>query len=397
MSGRKECGLNFYSQHTTQYSQLVNGEFKLKVLHVISSAGFYGAESVVLDLLKGSKKNGVKPYLVCLKNRGKRDPVLYTRAVEQGVRGEVITCRSKFDLKAVSYIREAIARERTDIVHTHNYKSDLYGFIAARISRVPVMATVHGWTGEDNKVKFYEFLDKWVIKHMDLLTAVSFPIFSELLDRGVKGEKVLLMPNAVDTMSFDPISGDKGLRKKLGLERALVVGTVGRLSPEKNQIGLLKAFKEISSNETNARLLLVGDGKLKDELKNRAGALGLEDKTVFAGEQEDMTSVYKCMDMFILPSLTEGTPIALLEAMSMALPVVAANVGGVSRVLKEDTGVLVAPGDIKELSGSILELVRDSFLRQRLGERARQSIRERFSLEKNSEKYREIYEGLLGS
>ncbi len=363
----------------------------MKVLNIISSSGFYGAESVVLGLMRELSKSGVDARLICLKSSDKADPDIHDRAAHNGVKSAVFPCRGKLDLKTISRIREYIVLEKIDVVHTHNFKSDVYGFIAAKLSSVPIIATAHGWTGEDNKVRFYELIDRMTIKYMDFIVAVSPAILAELCRRGINEKKTSFIPNAVDTGLFDPSLGDDSMREKMGLKNSLVVGTVGRLSPEKGQIDLLEAFREVSSHGAEIKLLIVGDGKLKDQLKDRAKDMGLEDKVIFAGKQTDMPSVYKCMDIFVLPSLTEGMPVALLEAMSMGLPNIATKVGAVPYVLDNDEGRLVPPGDVKELSKSMLDMVKDASLRSCLGKRARAKVAERFSLNYSSEEYLGIY------
>ena len=367
----------------------------MKILHIISSAGLYGAENVLLNLVGLLKKNGSAPYLACLKNYHRADPDVYLESQKQGLPSRVVTCRYRFDMRALMDIRRFAKSEGIQIIHTHGYKSNLYGFIISRSLGIPVVATLHGWTGQTQKVRLYEKLDRWVIRRMDHLVSVAPMICEELASLKLNGTRITFIPNGVDTEKFNPAKIDKDARKKLGLDNSLVIGTVGRLSKEKGHIYLIEAFAKISREVPEARLLIVGDGPLKDSLQLTSYSLQLKDKVIFAGKRDDLPCLYKTMDIFVLPSLTEGLPLVLLEAMSMRLPVVATRVGGMPYVLGEDGGIIVPPRHIEELKNSILLLAKDPSLQRRIGERAREKISLCFSLSSFYEKYMDMYKNII--
>ena len=367
----------------------------MRVLHLISSSGFFGAENVALNLMNSLKRDENNPHLLCLKNSGKPDPVVHIEAERQGIASDVITCNKRFDMSAIGRIRDFINENKIDIVHSHGYKSNLYGMIASRMAHVPIVTTLHGWMAEDIKARFYETLDRLVIKRMDHVISVSPMINKEVDELKLDVDKYSFIPNAIDTDKFDPSSEGPDMRAIFGIDNAIVIGTVGRLGPEKGHLFLLRAFKEISSMVPEARLLMVGGGFLEEMLERETEALGIRDKVEFAGNQYDMVSVYKTMDIFVLPSLMEGMPMVLLEAMSMELPVIASEVGGIPHVVGKDDGMLVPPRDIYELRYAMFRLLKDRGLRKKMGGEARKKILRTYSLQSFYNRYINTYEKVL--
>lgn len=364
----------------------------MHILHLISSRGFYGAENVVLNLGKALKIDHHIPYVACLNGLGKSAPEIYSRAQKEGMRSEIITCRHKFDFKALSTLNRLIKEERIDIIHSHGYKSNLYGLIASKLSGVPIMATLHGWTGEDKKIRLYEKLDKWIIKKIDHLVSVSPSMSKELEKIGISNGEVTFIPNAIDTDRFNSLNAKDNVCQELGIpENSVVIGTVGRLNYEKGHIYLIRAIKDICYQMPKVKLLIVGDGHLKENLKKEAQDLGIGKNVLFTGARKDIVSVYKSMDIVVLPSLTEGSPLVLLEAMSMGLPVIATRVGGIPSVVEKGVGILVSPASDEELKKAILFLLKDSSLRNTMGERARQKIVSQYSIDTFYKKYTDLY------
>ncbi len=363
----------------------------MKLLHIISSAGIFGAENVLLNLNRVFQDNQITSYLICLKNFYRPDPEIHFEAKKQGFKSKVFICKNKFDIQTLFKIKHFIKKEEIQIIHSHGYKSNLYGLVASRLSRVPIIATLHGWTSDTSKVRLYERLDRWIIKKMDHLVCVSLSIKKKLEGLGLDNGRITFIPNVIDADKFDPDKAKDGLRQEFNLQDNPVMGIVGRLNYEKGHIYLLRAMKDICSRIPTAKLLIVGDGVLKEELKKEAEYLGISGNVIFTGIRKDMASVYKSLDIFILPSLTEGLPLALLEAMSMKLPVIATGVGGVPEVLSENEGILIPPKDAGILKRSILSLLADRALRKELGENARKKILSGFSLSSLFQKYMQIY------
>ena len=368
----------------------------MNILHIISSSGIYGAENVLLGLAESLKKNGHTPHIVCLKSALKPDPDMYLEAQKRNILSAVEICRNKLDIKALTNIRKFTLKNDIQFIHSHGYKANFYGWIVSKFTKIPIIATLHGWTAEDVKVKLYEKIDRLILRGMDHLVAVSPRIHEQLRGMGLKDKRITFVPNAVDTEKFKPGSNNDKFRERLGLKDNFVIGTVGRLSIEKGQGYLLRAFKDIASVVPKAKLLIVGDGRLKDNLQQEAKNLGLEDRVVFSGNQKDMVSVYKAIDIFVLPSLTEGLPLVLLEAMSMGLAVVATGVGAVPYVIGEGEGIIVPPQNTKALNEAVLGLVADPSHRNAVSIKARERAVNDFSIGSFSNKYIGLYKMVMG-
>jgi len=190
---------------------------------------------------------------------------------------------------------------------------------------------------------------------------------------------------------FEEVRGSEAFRVELGIRNQnLIVGTVGRLSVEKGHEHLLEAMRKVFRVQRSVSLLVVGDGPLRGELEKKAEYLN--GQVVFAGIREDMPCIYSAMDVFVLPSRKEGMPLVLLEAMASGKPVMATRVGDVPRVVEDGvSGLLVESEDVEGMASAILSLLGDGPLRQGLGERARETVRGRYSSKAMAEEYRKVY------
>ena len=367
----------------------------MKVLHIISSSGFYGAENVLINITRALKDNKHSPYLICIKGARKPDPEIHSQAKKNKVPSMIISCSSKLDISAVMKIRGFIKKEGIQILHAHGYKSNIYGLIASKLARVPIIVTNHLWTGETRAVRFYEWLDRLIINNMNHIVSVSPLIMEELKALHIKDERKSLILNGIDTEYFNPSGVRKGMRDDLKVNGDLVIGTVGRLCRQKGQAYLIKAFKELCELDGHIKLIIAGDGDLKEQLVDEVKELKLEDKVIFVGTQKDMVSLYNSLDIFVLPSLTEGLPMVMLEAMSMKLPVVATRVGGIPDVIQKNEAILVSPQEVGELKDAVLRLMHNPLLRKEMGEMARARVVSDFSLDAFGKKYIGIYEKVI--
>jgi len=371
----------------------------MKVLQLISSTGCYGAEQVILNLLSMLNKNNHYGRLAVIGNSVSQPPEIYTRTAALGIQCDLLPCRNQFDADVSRNISEIVKNNSIDIIHSHGYKADFYStFLNKKIENIKRIATVHLWTGETIMLKIYEWLDRhFFIKKMDYVLSVS-PLLDNMVKQiGIPEEKRKYVPNAIDTEKFKPNSTPRNLRKAYNLEDKFVMAIVGRLAKQKGHSYLLKAFKrvlDITKNK-NMRLLIVGDGYLNEELREEVEKLGIKEYAIFCGFQKDMQDVMCSLDLFLLPSLDEGLPMALLEAMSSGLPAVASRVGAVPNVLGDKEGRLVNPASEGDLVEAIIEFLNDDVLRKKKGEAARKKVVSEFSLQTFYSRHIEIYRDVL--
>lgn len=291
----------------------------------------------------------------------------------------------------ISYLTQgAVLREtvrlirdcRIDLVHSHGYRSDIIGYLAARRAGVPIVSTVHGWTPVTWKLRRYEQLDRWFLKRFDGVIGVSREIVDSLVECGVPPDRVRLFHNAVPACCSG--EGRRGaMVENFPLVRTpgeRIVLTVGRLSREKGIDLLLYAFHRHFGREPGTRLVIVGDGPLRGELAALAEQLGLADRVLFAGYTSAVERYYEIADLFVLPSRTEGLPMVILEAMQAGLPVVCTLVGGIPEVIDNGiNGICVPPGDSDALGRAMGTVLDDPALASTLAELARKTVAERFS------------------
>ncbi len=363
----------------------------MNVLHLISSGGYYGAENVVVSLAESLERINCRSVIGVFQNERQRNEELirlYERRVLQVLQ---VACRGRLDWRTVRAIREEIASLKIDLVHTHGYKPDVYGFLASRTLGLPRVATCHLWTHDTAAVRMYEFLDAMFLRKFDAVVAVSETIADSLRRSGIRRARVRVIDNGIDLPSFSQARAT--LAERIPREQKLVVGTVGRLVPQKGLEYFLRAARDVLADFPNAIFAVVGDGPDREKLERLARELGIRESVVFTGPCTNMPGAYASMDVFALASLDEGMPMAVLEALASRKAVVATSVGAVPRlVIPGETGLLVPPKDVPALQGAILKLLNDASLRARLGNAGEALVRRNHSRDGMAWNYLQLYE-----
>jgi glycosyltransferase involved in cell wall biosynthesis/protein-tyrosine-phosphatase len=363
---------------------------EIRVCHVMSADLWAGAEVQVGTVASYLMQRPEVKLTVVLLNDGRLARELRTLGVEVAVVDEGQHTAAHI----LAFLTRFLRAHRVDILHTHRYKDTVLGTLAAKLAGVPhVIRTVHGLAepmrGWDRaKFRAYDALDKaalWCFA--DRIIAVSAGMAETLRATGYKRSAVVPIHNGIDLTKVRVTRSRYDLRRELGIStEALVIGTVGRLSPVKAQGDLLRAAQRILRKEPDARFVIVGDGPLRRELAEAATQLGVERACSFVGSRHDIQDLVAAMDIFVLSSLHEGIPMALLEAMALGTPVVATAVGGVPEVVTDRvSGLLVPPRDDRALADACVALARDRPWAQKLGVAARRIVTERFSHEVNGE------------
>jgi glycosyltransferase involved in cell wall biosynthesis len=300
--------------------------------------------------------------------------------------------------RAAGYIREM----QPDIVHVHgNYLGTFYGALAARMGKARhLVLTIHTFTTDEMQTrslaKFIRgFTDRWIVGIADhVYTVAEFQLENPLLAAKPR-EQVSAVQNGILLPDLSSISGE-GVREEFGIapDEPLMI-SVARLHAQKGITYLLKAAQTVKERNPKVRFLLVGDGDLRDELMAEATELELGDRVIFAGWRKDVPRLLRAADCFVLPSLYEGLPIAVLESMSMGLSCVATAVCGTPELVG-DTGLLVPKADPEALAEAVLKISGDMALCREQGKKARQRIEEHFTLDRMVEKVEKVYEKVLG-
>ncbi|MGC2769718.1 MAG: glycosyltransferase [Candidatus Acidiferrum sp.] len=364
----------------------------MKILQLISSGGFYGAESVLLNLSVELQRSGHTCMVGVFENAKNANTEVGARAEIAGLAVRRIPCRSRFDWQTVRQIQKIIEEDGIDLVHAHGYKADFYALLAARLAEVPVTATCHNWLGESWSMRAYARLDRYLLRFFDGVAAVSNSVAEQLEHTGTR-QRMRVIANGVPTRG-------PGIESRLADQirkgDRLVVGAVGRLSLEKGAAVLIEAASKICPDFPQAFFVVVGDGPLRSSVEAGVRELGITGQFLFTGERNDVDQIYRSFDVYVLPSFQEGMPMALLEAMAAGLPVVATKVGGVpDLVCDPSVGTLVEPGDPTAFAAGIRGLLSDQSRRERMGSNARRRVEDHFSAAAMARNYGELYQEAL--
>ncbi len=368
----------------------------MNVMHLRSSGGFFGAEGVILSLATKLDSMGCINHVVCIDNLSNSHTELVDKAMATGLKSKSIFCKGRLDIKTISTIRSFIKENKIDILHCHDYKSDLFGYLASRFTGVGLVGTNHNWLRSSLSLRFYEFLDGIILNAFDKVVAVSNDVASET-GRAIlfKKNKITNISNGIDIDKYLVKSGNGNkIRAEFKIKPSTkIVVSAGRLSSQKGFDYLIEAMKKVFTVAADTVLLIAGEGPFNKNLTEMARKLDIEHKIIFVGNRTDMIDIYAAMDLFVLASLREGIPLVVLEAMAMKKPVIATRVGGVPTVIESgQNGILVEPKNSSTLSEAIIRILKDADLAKDLAENGRKTVEESFSAEKMAQKYKKVYE-----
>jgi glycosyltransferase involved in cell wall biosynthesis len=291
-------------------------------------------------------------------------------------------------------LREALARERPDILHLHSFTAHVHGVRAARELGLRTVVSFHDFRLGARRAWVCHHLAP-AIDRMVLLSDTMRAFFTR--ECRYPAAKLAVLPNAVDTGYFAPGERDEALAQRWGLSpEDYVIGAVGQLNHVKGQRFLVEAFGRVARELPAARLVLVGEGPYRARLEAQARRLRLEDRIVFTGWHGEIKSWLSVFNLYVQPSLIEGHGLAINEAMAMALPIVSADRGSPQELLANgEAGVLIPPARPRELAEAILSLAHDPVRARTLGQAAREQAVRKYSLSDYGEHLWELYQPLL--
>lgn len=325
-----------------------------QVLHVLAPTREGGLERVVtmMSALQGRERAHVA---AVLEPSEADDHPLVARLEVLGVRVTRVVVGARSYLREYRSLGALVAQLRPDVVHTHGYRADVIAGAVGRAYRVPVVSTVHGFTGGGLRNRLYEHVQSFALRRADAVIAVSAPLVQQLIVAGVPRTKIHCVPNGF-ALPMETVTRSAA-RQKLGIPRdALVAGWVGRLSREKGADVMLDALAQV---DVSWRLSIIGDGLERDALHQQAANLGIANRITWHGLLENAGSLLTAFDAFVLSSRTEGTPIALFEAMHACVPIVATRVGGVPDVVTSLHAILVPSEQPRMIARALAEVANE--------------------------------------
>lgn len=377
---------------------------KIRIAYVLTPITFGGAEKVSLNFLRTVDRNRFDIHVAIL-TRPWDDESYFSCEIRQlGYDYETIPVAYKPDgdflriPRVVWRLRSLLKNGVFSFAHTHGYFADICGQLAARMIGLKGVSTCHGFITNDKKLQIYNRLDMYALRLCQTVIAVSEGIKAELINSGIKESRISVIQNSVNSALSERELQDRRIETRQSLCIApdeYVVGYLGRLSKEKGLNFLVEAASELRFAGVPVRLLIVGDGQERSALEQLSRDRGIENLTIFTGFQKDIENWLPAFDVFTLTSLTEGTPMALLEAMSMGVPVIATAVGGVPNVVTDGVnGLLVPAGDYKALANKIQMLKDNKVLKGNLVAEGLNSIKEKFGIHSWCRKIETLYDGI---
>jgi glycosyltransferase involved in cell wall biosynthesis len=326
------------------------------------------------------------------------DSPFLLEAKKYGIPIHVIRGSSQYDFRLISRTAALVKALGVNIVHAHEVKSDVIAWLARMLHPVPIVTTMHGWIGNTSRQRAFIALDKLIVRHFDMVLAVSTRIREELLQAGVPADRVRLVHNAI-VMDRYQRNGERGFVRSLighDVPRPMLA-CVGRLSSEKGQADLVEALGIVARGGHRITAVLAGEGPERPRLEQMIAALALEDSVFLPGYIDRPQLLLDESDLMVLPSHTEGLPNAALEALAMKVPVLATAVGGTPEVIDDGvTGRLIPPRDPHALARGIEEFLGRREEWAGMAQRGHAAIAQRFDFRARTRTIELLYAELAG-
>ncbi len=370
---------------------------RLRILHVITGLEIGGAERVLLETARYQQARGHEVAVCALRPEG---PL--AAAVREVCPLYTVDMGHRLSPGVIWKLARLMRRGHHDVVHSYLYQANLVARVAARLAGVPVnissVRCSYTW------LRWPHFaVDRWTAHFADCITSVSEATRQFSIEReGLPTRKIVTLRNGIEVSRFDKITDRAAtraaLRQSLGYAAdALVVCMTGRLHAQKGHTFLFQAAERLKGRFPQLRLLIIGDGPQRAALEAETRARGLSGMVQFLGMRKDVPELLAASDVFAFPSLYEGLPNAVLEAMAMSLPVVASTADGTVEVIEsERDGLLVPTGDAAALEAALERVLGDAGLRGRLAQAGRQRVLADFTFEKMMHETEDLYYSLLG-
>ena len=364
---------------------------KLKIAYILTPVEFAGAERVNLTFLKSVNRVKFDIHPLLLTRPWEKDDNIFINELrrEKYVFDEIPVAKNEgrdyFRIaRCFKIVYSLFKKNHYDLIHTHGYFADIVGIPMARLFRLPSISTCHGFIFNTWKYRLYNSLDFLALRLCDRVMAVSEGIKTDLVKHGVNQSRISIIQNAVESCYTDESAIEYRAEKRRLFsiqEHEMLLGFTGRLSQEKGLRYLIEACFLLNQAGLPTKVLIIGDGPQRKELEKLAISKNLRQQVLFVGFQKDVHNWLPAVDAFVLPSVTEGTPMSLLEAMSWGLPVVASDVGGIPQIIdSEKNGVLVPPRQPERIKEAIYRLYINKDFRKSIGFEARKTVESKYGI-----------------
>ncbi|QFI39372.1 glycosyltransferase [Moritella marina ATCC 15381] len=316
----------------------------MKILHVIESGGFYGAERVLIELMLGLKILGHDTALLSFGYKGQKEKEFETICQQYGIEVNSIRISKLESLCINQYVKFFAEDKGFDVVHSHGYKFNIvFGLTPKRHRFKCICSTVHGYVSAPivSRMALYQYLDKYALKKLNRIFLVSQHMTRLPNIQSLESSQYTVIENGIG--GYRPVCPIEERLNDFIHNKTTRLMAAGRLAAEKNFDALLEALPKLIEHDANTGLVIFGSGTEEDRLRNKIRLLELDEHVLLFGFVESLLSYFNYFDVFVMPSITEGTPIALLEAMQARLPCVVTNVGGMPHMLGHGNGGWIVP------------------------------------------------------
>jgi glycosyltransferase involved in cell wall biosynthesis len=392
----------------------------LKILHIIDSGGLYGAEVMLLNLVAEQVKLGLEPVIASIGEKGIDEKPLEAEAEQRGLAVRKFRMRPGPNLFGAFKVLRYAWRGGFDLLHSHGYKGNiLFGLLPRFFRKISMVSTLHGYTyiGGFSRMGLYEWLDSLSLRFMDAVVLVDQTMRSHPKLKKLSGVEFRVINNGIPVLpdsapsnvhtftrsgteaaSVEKVGGSEGGEWSVSAkivefcQRGFTIGAVGRLSPEKGFDHLMDAIAALIAEGRNIQLVIMGEGESRKDLENQSAALGLGDRLLMPGYVPNAKSFLSRLWLFAMPSLTEGLPMVLLEAMAAGVPIVARRVGGIPAMLGQGrAGILVPPLDVVALKEGIRAVMDHPVAARQRAAAAAEHVRTAYSSRAMAERYLDVY------
>jgi glycosyltransferase involved in cell wall biosynthesis len=369
----------------------------ISILFVIDGLEFGGGERVFLQLAAGLKDR----YQVFIAATPARE--FEKRIKKLNIPFFPVDMSRRTSLKPISQIKNIIKTHKIDVVHSQGARADFFARLASRsvgLSHIlcTVAMPVEGFDIGIIRKKAYRFMDYVSQRYVEHFIVVSDSLKQFLIEmKGIPAKQITKIHNGIELDQYNPDAEFCDLRKEFEMpSNDPLIGAIGRMVWQKGFEYLIHSLPEIIDINPGAKILFVGEGPLKNDLRKLAEDLNVIDNVIFTGFRNDMQSILSSLDILVVPSLLEGFPMVILEGMAMAKPIIAASLPGILEQIESDkTGIIVPPKNSSAISSSIIDLLKNKNKAFRLGRKAREFVLENFTVQKMICKTEQVYQELL--
>jgi sugar transferase (PEP-CTERM/EpsH1 system associated) len=368
----------------------------VKVMQIVHDLDYGGMQRVVVDLCLHFDRAQFQMHACCLNGLGPNADELK----QAGIPCFLVKKNPGLDYTLPIRLARLFRKQRVQVVHTHGINPFFYGTLASILAGRPITIQTDHARGIFPVARREMASERILARFTDRIIAVSEGVKADLVRyEHIRPEKIQVIYNGIDGQKFRAPVDTRAKRNELGLPlHAVVVGVGVRLTEQKGITYLIQALAKLAPAHPDIRLLIVGDGALRRKLEKLSEEVGVRGQVVFTGFRDDMGDILQAMDIYALPSLWEGHPLVLLEAMAAGKPVVATDIPGSREVVVQgQTGMLVPPQDSEALAQALSLLVQDQTLRERMGREGSRAFEERFRVERMVTEYEGLYERCLAA